>query len=73
MEKNQSEQFVAWFNDRMVKGQSLTFGDVSKNFDCSFEYVEDDVFLHFSDNSKALFQYDGESELYHPMNITNGI
>lgn len=71
MEKNQAETFIQWFGDRMAKRQSLTFGDVSKVFDCTFEYVDDDVFLHFQDESKVVFQYDRE-ETYYPLNATLG-
>jgi hypothetical protein len=66
MEKNESEKFVEWFNSRLEKNESLTFGDVSKKFDCSFEYVEEDVFLHFNDDSKAVFVWRDQKETFVP-------
>ena len=61
MEKCQAEQFVEWFQSRLEQNQSLTFGDVSKSFDCSFEYKEEDVFLHFNDESQVVFQLQEDS------------
>lgn len=52
----ESEKFVAWFMDRMKDGKSLSYGDVSKEFkETSFEFQDEEVFIHFQDNSKVVF------------------
>lgn len=61
---SKADEFVSWFNDR--KG-NVTFGDVSEQFNCSIEYVEENIFIHFQDATKVAFNWKNNG--YSPKSI----